>query len=85
MAGLGISFMGVTNARAEIGRGALRDIPLAPLPMIRNLGLIYRKDKPLSRAALGFIEVVVEFARAAEAPVSTKQPALRPRKTSKAS
>jgi hypothetical protein len=26
--------------------------------MMRRLGLIYRKDKALSRAALGFIQVV---------------------------
>jgi hypothetical protein len=31
--------------------------------MVRNLGLIYRKDKPLSRAALGFIELVADFAK----------------------
>jgi hypothetical protein len=28
--------------------------------MIRRLGLIYRKDKALSKAALGFIQVVLE-------------------------
>jgi hypothetical protein len=32
--------------------------------MIRRLGLIYRKDKALSKAALGFIEVVLENAGA---------------------
>ena len=30
--------------------------------MIRRVGLIYRKDKSLSKAALGFIEVVIEYA-----------------------
>jgi hypothetical protein len=30
--------------------------------MIRNLGLIYRKDKALSKAALGFIQVILEHA-----------------------
>ena len=28
--------------------------------MMRRLGLIYRKDKALSKAALGFIQVVLE-------------------------
>jgi hypothetical protein len=28
--------------------------------MVRRLGLIYRKDKALSKAALGFIQVVLE-------------------------
>jgi hypothetical protein len=30
--------------------------------MMRTVGLIYRKDKALSKAALGFIEVVLENA-----------------------
>ena len=62
IAGLGIGFMAVTNAKTEIGRGALVAVPLAPLPMIRTLGLIYRKDKSFSRPALGFIQIVSEFA-----------------------
>ena len=40
--------------------GKLKGIPLAPEPMMRRLGLIYRKDKALSKAALGFIQVVLE-------------------------
>jgi hypothetical protein len=35
-------------------------MPMAPEPMARRLGLIYRKDKALSKAALGFIQVVLE-------------------------
>jgi len=62
IAGLGIGFMAVTNAQSDIRSGALVAVPLAPLPMIRTLGLIYRKDKALSRAALGFIEAVRQFA-----------------------
>jgi DNA-binding transcriptional LysR family regulator len=60
MAGLGISFLAVSNCREEIAAGKLRAIPLAPEPMIRRLGLIYRKDKALSKAALGFIQVVLD-------------------------
>ncbi len=63
MAGLGIAFMAVSNAREELQARKLKDVPLAPVPMLRTLGLIYRRDKPLSKAALGFIEVVLEFAR----------------------
>ena len=66
MAGLGIGFMAVTNVRKEIRDGTLRAIRLAPLPMIRTIGLIYRKDKALPRAGLGFIEVVADFAREAQ-------------------
>ena len=60
MAGLGLSFLAMSNCREEISSGRLRAIPLAPEPMIRKLGLIYRKDKALSKAALGFIQVVLE-------------------------
>jgi DNA-binding transcriptional LysR family regulator len=60
MAGLGASFLAVSNCREEIAAGRLRAISLAPEPMIRRLGLIYRKDKALSKAALGFIQVVLE-------------------------
>ena len=56
----------MTNARKEIRDGSLRAIRLAPLPMIRTIGLVYRKDKALPRAGLGFIEVVADFAREAQ-------------------
>ena len=91
IAGLGIGFMSVTNASAELESGELHAVPLAPLPMIRTLGMIYRKDKPLSRAALGFIDEVVEFAQRAGSSAQKERPAnkekvlLSPRKASKAS
>jgi DNA-binding transcriptional LysR family regulator len=60
MADLGVSFLAVSNCREEMAAGKLRAISLAPEPMIRRLGLIYRKDKALSKAALGFIQVVLD-------------------------
>jgi DNA-binding transcriptional LysR family regulator len=60
MAGLGVSFLATANCREEIAAGKLRAIPLSPEPMVRRLGLIYRKDKALSKAALGFIQVVLD-------------------------
>ncbi len=63
---LGVTFMAVSNAREEIRTGRLKAIRLRPLPMIRTIGLVYRKDKALSRAALGFIQVVSEFAAETE-------------------
>src|SRR3954469_10684035 len=60
MAGLGISFLAFSNCREEVAAGKLKATPLAPEPMLRRLGLIYRKDKALSKAALGFIQVVLE-------------------------
>ncbi|HSB16728.1 MAG TPA: LysR family transcriptional regulator [Bryobacteraceae bacterium] len=62
IAGLGVSFMAASHCREEVDSGKLAAISLAPEPMIRHVGLIYRKDKALSRAALGFIDSVLEHA-----------------------
>ena len=82
MAGLGIGFMAAANVHTEIRQGALRAIRLAPLPMMRTIGLIYRKDKPLSKAGLGLIEVIADFARQAQTKQGGPQ---KLGKTSKAS
>src|SRR5258708_20571103 len=58
MAGLGISFLAASHCREEVAARKLAAISLAPEPMIRRLGLIYRKDKALSKAALGFIQAI---------------------------
>jgi DNA-binding transcriptional LysR family regulator len=55
-----LSFLAVSNCREEVAAGKLCAIPLAPEPMFRRVGLVYRKDKALSKAALGFIQVVQE-------------------------
>ena len=60
MAGLGISFVAGSHCREEVAAGKLATIPLAPEPLVRRLGLIYRKDKALSKAALGFIDVMIK-------------------------
>lgn len=60
MAGMGLTFLAVSNCREEMAAGTLIGLPLAPEPLVRRLGLIYRKDKALSKAAVGFIEVVLD-------------------------
>jgi DNA-binding transcriptional LysR family regulator len=62
MAGLGISFVVASFCSEEVEAGKLVAVPLGPEPMTRHLGLIYRKDKSLSKAALGFIQVVNDYA-----------------------
>jgi DNA-binding transcriptional LysR family regulator len=64
MAGLGLSFLAASHCRDEIKNGKLAAVSIAPEPMIRQLGLIYRKDKSLSKAALGFIQVIIDHAAA---------------------
>jgi len=58
--GPGATFLAVSNCGEEMAAGKMRAISLAPERMVRRLGLIYRKDKALSKAALGFIQVVLE-------------------------
>lgn len=67
LAGLGISFLAASHCKEEVESGKLAVVPLGPEPMIRRLGVIYRRDKALSKAALGFIEVVLAQAKAAGA------------------
>jgi DNA-binding transcriptional LysR family regulator len=57
--GLGLSFLAASHCRDEVESGRMAAISLAPEPMLRHVGLIYRKDKALSRAALGFIDAVL--------------------------
>jgi len=59
MAGLGVAFLPAANCAAEVAAGTLKTLSLAPEPMTRKLGLVYRKDKALPKAALGFIEVIL--------------------------
>jgi DNA-binding transcriptional LysR family regulator len=70
MAGLGISFLAASHCQEEVAAGRLAAIPLGPEPMIRRLGLIYRRDKALSKAALGFIQVTLAHAGDADAALS---------------
>ncbi|HYA18996.1 MAG TPA: LysR family transcriptional regulator [Bryobacteraceae bacterium] len=59
MAGLGIAFLPAANCAQEVAAGKLKTLQLAPEPMSRKLGLIYRKDKALPKSALGFIQVIL--------------------------
>jgi DNA-binding transcriptional LysR family regulator len=75
MAGLGLSFLAASNCREEIAAGKLSAVPLGPDPMARKVALIYRKDKALSKAALGFIQVILENAESENPEGVAKMPA----------
>lgn len=64
LAGLGLSFMASSHFQEGVDAKHYVAISLAPEPVMRRLGLIYRRDKALSKAGLGFIQTVSE--RAAE-------------------
>ena len=59
---LGLSFMAASHCQEGVDAGQLAVTSLAPEPLIRRLGLVYRKDKALSKASLGFIQTVTEQA-----------------------
>jgi DNA-binding transcriptional LysR family regulator len=63
MAGLGLGFLASSNCRDEVSGRKLATVSLGPEPMVRQLGLIYRKDKALSKPALGFIHVTLRHAQ----------------------
>jgi DNA-binding transcriptional LysR family regulator len=69
LAGLGVGFVASAHCREEVAAGRLAAIPLGPDPMERQIGLIYRRDKALSKAALGFIEATLKHATHATHPV----------------
>lgn len=62
MANLGLSFLAASHCQEEVTAGKLACVSLAPEPMLRRVGLIYRRDKSLSKAALGFIQVTLAHA-----------------------
>ncbi|HEX4164007.1 MAG TPA: LysR family transcriptional regulator [Bryobacteraceae bacterium] len=59
MADLGLSFLAASHCREEVETNKLACVSLGPELMMRRVGLIYRRDKSLSKAALGFIEVTL--------------------------
>ncbi len=62
--GMGVSIVPRSYAEEERRRGTLCLLPLRNLTLIRKLGLIYRKNRYLSRACIVFLEVVEESMRA---------------------
>ena len=62
LAGMGLSFMAASHFQEGVDAQQYVAISLSPEPIIRRLGLIYRRDKALSKAGLGFIQTVSERA-----------------------
>ena len=57
-AGLGISLLSGSYAKVETKSGVLKLVVLQGPKIVRKLGLVYRTDRDLSRAAQGFVEVL---------------------------
>jgi DNA-binding transcriptional LysR family regulator len=59
-ADVGIGFIARSNVEEDVRAKALVAVPLADIQMRRDLALVFRKDKALSRAALAFIDIAVK-------------------------
>ena len=60
-AGIGIGFIAKSNVVEDVKAGVLAAIPMAGASIRRDLALVFRKDKSLSRAARAFIEIAVKL------------------------
>jgi DNA-binding transcriptional LysR family regulator len=67
---VGIGFISRSNVTEDVLAGLLKAVPLSDAQIRRDLALVFRKDKALSRAALAFIDIAVKTKTAeALAPV----------------
>lgn len=60
-AGAGVGFIARSNVLEDIRASALAAIPISDATIRRDLALVFRKDKALSRAALAFIDITVKI------------------------
>ena len=60
-ADVGVGFVPRSNVQEDVKTNVLAAIALADAPIRRDLALVFRKDKALSRAALAFIDIAVKL------------------------
>jgi DNA-binding transcriptional LysR family regulator len=66
--GVGVGFIARSNVVEDLQAKVLATVTLADASIQRNLALVFRKDKALSRAALAFIDIAVKQ-KTAQTPV----------------
>ena len=70
-ADVGVGFIARSNVVDDVRAGLLAALPLADVTIKRDLALVFRKDKALSRAALAFIEIAVKLKAPEQQTVAT--------------
>jgi DNA-binding transcriptional LysR family regulator len=65
--GVGVGFIARSNVSEDLQAKVLAAVTLADASIQRNLALVFRKDKALSRAALAFIDIAVKLKTAGSA------------------
>lgn len=71
-ADVGVGFIARSNVMEDVRASVLAAIPISDAQIRRDLALVFRKDKALSRAALAFIDTTVKI-KTADAVVSSKR------------
>jgi len=71
-ADVGVGFISRSNVQEDLKANVLTAVPLADVQIRRDLALVFRKDKALSRAALAFIDIAVKI-KTADTAVSGKR------------
>jgi DNA-binding transcriptional LysR family regulator len=60
-ADVGVGFIALSHVQEDVRAGVLCAIGMADAQVRRDLALVFRKDKALSRAALAFIDIAVKI------------------------
>lgn len=60
-ADVGVGFIARSNVEQDLKAGTLVEFPVPGSQIRRDLGLVFRKDKALSRAARAFIDIAVKL------------------------
>jgi DNA-binding transcriptional LysR family regulator len=60
-ADVGVGFIARSNVEEDVRARALAAIPITDTQVRRDLALVFRKDKAMSRAALAFIDIAVKY------------------------
>jgi DNA-binding transcriptional LysR family regulator len=69
----GVGFISRSNVPEDVRAQVLTTIPIADAKIKRDLALVFRKDKALSRAALAFIDIAVKIKAVEAEPVPAKR------------
>lgn len=59
LSGLGIGFLPSANIADEVKRGALEIVKLESMRLSRDLGIVYLKEKTMTRATKAFLEIAI--------------------------
>ena len=74
-ADVGVGFIARSNVSEDVKAGVLAAIPFHDASIRRDLALVFRKDKALSRAALAFIEIAVKIKQVQPSALSSQHSA----------